>query len=214
MTIYNDQLSQYISDLFATQDQAQKQACEDLPKLGLPTISISPEEGRFIQFLARASGAKLALELGTLGGLSGIWILRGLAEDGRLITLERDAERAQIAHKNFTVAQLSNRVEVRVGEIRQLLPELVANGPFDFVFIDADKPNYPHFFEWAIENVRLGGVIAVHNAFRHGDILKEDISDENTLTIRALNRQAANNPRLISTIFPAGDGILLAVKIA
>jgi caffeoyl-CoA O-methyltransferase len=214
MTTYDEKLSQYISGLFAAQDAGLLRAWEDTPRKGLPAISVQPEEGRFLQFLVRASGARRALEIGTLGGYSGIWIARGLAPGGRLITLEKEPYHARVAQEHFDAAGVGDRVEIRVGEALALLQALAAEQPFDFVFIDADKTGYPAYFAWALEHTRLGGVIAAHNAFRGGAVVRESDPDESTRVMRDFNRSAAANPRLISTLYPAGDGTLLAVKIA
>ncbi|HLE16536.1 MAG TPA: O-methyltransferase [Anaerolineales bacterium] len=213
MTVYNDQVSQYITRIFAGEDEALQLAREDSLRLGLPGISIKPEEGRFLQFLVRACGVRLALELGTLGGYSGIWIARGLLPGGRLISIDKDLKHADVARAHFAAAGLDDRVEVRVGEAGALLPLLSHEGPFDFVFIDADKPGYPLYFEWAVENTRPGGVIAAHNAFRRGSVTGQAPEDEFTPIMRAFNARLASDPRLISTIYPAGDGTLLSVKI-
>jgi caffeoyl-CoA O-methyltransferase len=211
----NHQLvTDYISELFARQDPALIRAWEESPKKGLPAISIQPEEGRFLQLLVRACGTKLALEIGTLGGYSGIWIARGLVEGGKLVTLERDSLHADVAREHFALAGVADRVDLRLGDAQGWLPRLVAEGPFDFVFIDADKPGYPAYFTWALENTRLGGVIAAHNALRGGKVAEPGEHDENTRIIRSLNLQVAGDPRLISTIHPGGDGMLVAVKIA
>ena len=214
MADFNGLTSSYVSSLFARQDEALRQALEDGPKLGLPAISIQADEGRFLQFLVRACGASKALEIGTLDGYSGIWIARGLLPGGRLITLDHEARHASIARQNFAAAGVADQIEVRVGEALPLLHTLVAEGPFDFVFIDADKTSYAAYFAWALENVRLGGVIAAHNAFWYGKVFDETNMEADAVAMRAFNRMAAQERRVISTIFPAGDGTLIAVKIA
>ena len=216
MTIYDDTLSYYITELFAKQDDAQRRALEESPEKGLPAISIQPEEGRFLQFLVRACGAKKALEIGTLGGYSGIWIARGLAPGGKLITLEKSSKHAAVAAEHFTLAGVADRVEIRLGDAHQLLGKLKGEGPFDFVFIDAEKTSYDFYFNWALDNVRIGGIIAAHNAFRHGEVAGEaaEAASPETAAIRALNRRVAAEPRVVSTIYPAGDGTLIAVKVA
>jgi predicted O-methyltransferase YrrM len=212
MTTYNDQLSKYITDLYAVEDKALQATWEDTQKKGLPAINVKAEEGRFLQFLVRACGAKKAVEMGTLGGYSGIWIARGLMPGGKLITLEKESYRAEIAREHFALAGLSDNVEVRVGNAHDLLGELVDEGPFDFVFIDAEKTGYFSYFDWALENTRKGAVITAHNAFRHGSVLAQSSDDESTDTIQAFNRRVAEDPRIISTIYPAGDGLVVAVR--
>ena len=213
MVTYNDSLSAYINNVFAVQDQALEHVQENTPRQGLPTFGVTPEEGRFLQFLASACGASRALEFGTLGGYSGIWIARGLAEGGQLISVERNAHHAQVARDHFALAGLGDRVEVRVGDARLMLADLSNEGPFGFVFIDADKLNYPLFFDWAIENTRRGAIIAAHNAFRYGQIVSAEGGDEITRTLHTLNQKVARDPRLVGTIYPGGDGTLAATSI-
>jgi len=214
VTFYNHEISKYITGLFALQDTALIHTLQDSAQRGLPAISIQPEEGRFLQFLVRASGARRVIEIGTLGGYSGIWIARGLAPGGKLITLEKEPFHARVAEQHFALAGLADRIEVRVGEALRSLASLAAEGPFDFVFIDAEKPDYPSYFEWALVNLRVGGVMAAHNAFRKGDILNRVDPEENTRILQDFNQRASREPRLISTIYPGGDGMLVGVKIA
>lgn len=214
MTNYNDTLSQYITDLFAKQDDAQRRALEDSPKHGLPAISVKPEEGKFLQVLVSSCNAVKAVEIGTLGGYSGIWIARGLAPGGKLITLEREQKHADVARAHFAAAGVADRVEIRIGDAHESLKSLTAESPFDFVFIDAEKSGYPFYFDWALANVRVGGVIAAHNAFRNGSVAGVGAPDEDTEAMRAFNRRVANEPRVLSTIYPAGDGTVVAVKVS
>lgn len=214
MTIYNDQLSLYINDLYVQADPALQRALLDSPKYGLPAFSIKPEEGKFLQFMTHAIGAQKALEIGTLGGYSGIWIARGLAPEGKLITLEKESRHARVAQAHFEAAGVSQQVEIRVGEARGLLGELHAEAPFDLVFIDADKEGFPFYLDWAIEHTRMGGTIASHNAFQGGSVASTRQDDNHSEMMRAFNRQVARDPRLLSTIYPAGDGTIIAVKIA
>jgi caffeoyl-CoA O-methyltransferase len=214
MTTYNRNLSQYNAGLFAAEDEVLKFVWENTPKKGLPPISVRPEEGRFLQILARMCRARLALEIGTLGGYSAIWIARGLLPGGRLITVEKDSYHTEIARRHLQAAGLENCVEVQVGEAVTLLPGLADSSPFDFVFIDADKPNYIGYYDWAIEHLRIGGVVAAHNAFRSGVVLQADTNDAATRQIQAFNQHVAADGRVMSTIYPAGDGTLVALKIS
>jgi predicted O-methyltransferase YrrM len=214
MTIYNDQVSAYINGLFAREDDALIRARQDSPARGLPAIHIKPEEGRFLQFLVRASGARKVVEIGTLGGYSGIWIARGLPPGGRLITLELQPTHAEVAREHFEAAGLMDRIEIRIGEASQLLQELSSEAPFDFIFIDADKPGYPAYLDWALENTRLGGTIAAHNAFRKGSVIGLSEPDAYTDIMRDFNERFGREERLLSTIYPAGDGTLVGVKVS
>ncbi len=214
MTVYNDQFSEYITRLFAQPDEVLQFTQKDTVEQGLPAINVKPEEGRFLQFLVRACGAKCVVEIGTLGGYSGIWMARGLPEGGRLITLEKEPRHAEIARRHFERAGLLDKIEIRMGDAHASLVELAKEGPIDFVFIDAEKPGYPDYFDWALDNLRVGGVLAMHNAFRKGSILGLAEKDQYTGIMQELNPKIAANPRLISTIYPAGDGTLIGVKIA
>ncbi len=172
---------------------------------------MKPEEGRFLEFAARACGARLAVEIGTLGGYSGIWIARGLAPGGRLITLEASEGHAEVARRAFECAGLADRVEVVVGDAHRTLPSIAPRGPFDFCFIDAEKTGYPAYLDWALANVRPGGVIAAHNAFKGGAILDPSARGPDIDAVRAVSERFARDPRLVATIFPAGDGTLIGV---
>lgn len=213
MPIYNEQLSEYITQHFAPEDEAARRAREDSPLKGLPAISIQPEEGRFLQFLAATSQATKAVEIGTLGGYSGIWIARGLANGGKLYTLEKSEKHAEVARQHFKAAGVDDRVEIVIGNAHQSLQKVAAHGLFDFAFIDADKSSYDAYYDWAVTNVRTGGIIAAHNAFRGGNILKPN-QDEEVKSFDAFIRRVARDSRVVSTIYPAGDGTLVAVRIA
>jgi predicted O-methyltransferase YrrM len=213
MPIYNDQLSDYITQNFAQPDAALQQILVNIPARGLPTIAIKPEEGRFLQFLVRANGSRRALEIGTLGGYSGSWIARGLPADGKLITLELEPHHAEVAREHFALSGVAGRVEVRVGNAHDLLPGLAAEGPFDFCFIDAEKTGYDAYLDWALANVRPGGIIAAHNAFRGGALLDQSANAPDVDFMRHFNLRFAAEPRLLSIIFPAGDGTLAGVVL-
>ncbi len=210
MVTYNDTLSRYVAELFAVEDEVLQRVRQRMAEHGVPAIHIKPEEGRFLQLLARACGARQAVEIGTLGGYSAIWIARGLLAGGVLHTIEREPERARLARENLTLAGLADRVTVHEGDARQVLAQLSPRAPFDFVFIDAEKADYRDYYDWAVEHLRSGGVVAAHNAFLHGRVL--DGTDANAEFIRAFNAYVAHDARVISTVFPAGDGIVVAVK--
>lgn len=211
MPIYNDALEGYVRATFSSEDAVLARIRENIPRRGLPAINVHPEEGRFLQFLAAACGARLALEIGTLGGYSGAWIARGLAPGGRLITLELEPSHAKLAREHFVLAGLEGIVELQVGDAHALLPELTSRGPFDFIFIDAEKEGYPEYLEWSLRNLRPGGLLAAHNAFRHGAVLAPDGSDPRVDATRRFNQRLASDPRLIASVYPGGDGIALAV---
>jgi caffeoyl-CoA O-methyltransferase len=206
-------LSRHIAGLFAGEDGALRAAREEAPRRGLPEISVKPEEGRFLQLAARACGARLAVEIGTLGGYSGIWIARGLAPGGHLLTLEVNERHAAVARDAFERAGVADRVDVLLGDAHETLGRIAARGPFDFCFIDGEKTGYPAYLDWALAHVRVGGVIAAHNAFKQGALLDPAARDADVLAVRATNERFAKDPRLIATIFPAGDGTVIGVVV-
>ncbi len=225
MTVYNDEFARYTAALFAAEDDALRAARNESARAGLPAISIQAEEGRFLGLLARAVGARRAVEIGTLGGYSAIWIARGLAPGGRLITIDASSKHAAVARANVARAGFAPSggaavassagagvsIDIREGDAHQLLPKLTAEGPFDFCFIDAEKVGYDAYLTWALANVRAGGAIVAHNAFRGGDLLNAAKVDADTVAMRAVNERFAREPRLAATIFPAGDGTLFGI---
>jgi caffeoyl-CoA O-methyltransferase len=213
MPAYDDALEVYVRTLFADEDERFSEIRERTLAAGYLQGMIRPEEGRFLQFLTMVSGGRLALEIGTLGGYSGSWIARGLAEHGRLITVEREAQRAEFARKNLEDVGLSERVDVRVGEAHALLVELSVEGPFDFIFIDAEKEGYPAYFKWAVGNLASGGILAAHNALSHGAVADPEDQRERTQALRRFNENLAADSDFVSMIFPAGDGIAFGLKL-
>ena len=212
MPIYSDELENYIRSTFALEDEVLATIRAEIPRRGLPAITVRPEEGRFLQFLVAASGARLVLEIGTLGGYSGVWIARGLPPSGRLITLEVSHEHAAVAAEHFDLAGVTDVVELRIGDAHELLPDLVDEGPFDFAFFDADKLGLPDYLKWAESNLRPRGIVAAHNAFRHGAVAEADNDDPSVIAMREFNHRLATSDHLISTLYPAGDGIAVAVR--
>ena len=160
MPIYNEELELYIRKTFTAEDQILSHIRDATPTRGLPAISVRPEEGRLLQFLAATCNAQIALEIGTLGGYSGVWIARGLAPHGRLITVEKSPQHADVARDHFRLAGVSDQVDIRIGDAHNLLPTLSDEGPFDMIFVDAEKEGYPDYLEWSLANLRAGGVLA------------------------------------------------------
>lgn len=209
MPTYSDALEQYSRDLFAGEDEALQTIRHRIIENGLPQITVKPEEGRFLQFITAAAGIRKALEIGTLGGYSGTWIARGLPPDGKLITLEQEPDRAELARQNFELAGLADKVSVRVGNAHELLLDLSPEGPFDLIFIDAEKEGYVRYLNWALENLSPGGLVAGHNAFSHGDIIDPTVQTERAHVLREFNERLAGDSRLVSLIYPAGDGLAI-----
>lgn len=212
MPTYDDALSDYISETFAKEDEALAWIRDQIPARGLPEIMISAEEAAFLRFLVASSGARRAVEIGTLGGYSGTWIARGLPHDGRLITIEVDPQRAELARDGFARADVAAKVDLRLGDAHKILPQLSADAPYDFVFIDADKEGYMAYLDWALDNLAPGGLVTAHNAFAFGGQLVDATNtDPHVEIMRRFNQRLAEDPRLTATIFPAGDGIAVAV---
>ncbi|MEP6620108.1 MAG: O-methyltransferase [bacterium] len=168
---------------------------------GLPAISVSATQGKLLHLLARVQGARDILEIGTLGGYSTIWMARALPAAGRLITLELDPNHAKVASDNIANAGLSEAVEIRVGPALDTLPTLAAEsaGPFDMIFIDADKPNIPDYFQWALRLSRRGTLIIVDNVIRAGAVADAESADASVLGVRRFNEIVANEPRVSAT---------------
>jgi predicted O-methyltransferase YrrM len=185
---------------------------------GLPSIDVSPAQGKLLSLVARIQGAKKVLEIGTLGGYSTIWMARALPMDGKIVTLELDPNHAKVAGSNFARAGVSERVELRVGPALQSLAALSAEnaGPFDLIFIDADKPNNPNYLSWAMRLSRPGTVIICDNVIRDGAVLDEDGHDTNVVGARAAFSFIGGDKRLdgtaIQTVGAKGyDGFAIAI---
>jgi len=190
---------------YATEDTILQQARVAATTAGLPTIEISPLQGKLLQVLAAACSARKILEIGALGGYSGIWIARALPTDGKLITLEISPKHAEVVRANFALAGLTDRTEVRVGAALDILPSLGTEAPFDLIFIDADKANYPGYLDWALQYSRIGTIIVADNVIRMGRPFQPDISDPDTRGLATYNDRIASEPRLLSVAFPMDD---------
>jgi predicted O-methyltransferase YrrM len=192
----------YIAGLFIGTDFALEAALDSSKAAGLPTINVSPAQGKLLHLLARIQGASKILELGTLGGYSTIWLARSLPPDGRLISLEIDPKRAEIARANIARAELANAVEIRVGAAADSLQKLVAEGrgPFDLIFIDADKPGYAEYLKWSLKLSRPGTLILADNVVRKGAVADPASTDENVQGIREFNEALAAEKRVTTTV--------------
>jgi predicted O-methyltransferase YrrM len=192
----------YIADKLIGADDALEAALELSESAGLPPINVSPPQGKLLMMLAQVHGARSVLEIGTLGGYSTIWLARGLGPTGHVVTLEVDPKHAKIASANFARAGLSDKVDVLVGPALETLPRLEAEkrGPFDLVFIDADKPNNPSYFAWALKLARKGSVIVVDNVVREGAIIDPKDGDPRVQGTRRLFDAMSSEPRVSATV--------------
>ncbi len=214
-------VDQYFSGLLAPHDAALDAALAACAAAGLPEIQVSAVQGKLLHLLARSRNARAILEIGTLGGYSAIWLARALAPGGRLITLEFDPKHAEVARANLARAGLADRVEIRVGRAIDTLPQLAAErrGPFDLVFIDADKAGNPDYFGWALRLTRRGSVILVDNVVRDGGVVDASSTDPDVVATRRVLEMMAAEPRVsataIQTVGTKGwDGLAIAVVTA
>ena len=204
----------YVEGLFAPPDEVLEAALREARRAGLPEINVSPNAGRLLQLFAELVGARRILEIGTLGGYSAIHFARVLPEGGTLISLELEERHAEVARANVERAGLADRVEVQVGDARELLAALAENdaGPFDLVFIDADKEGYPEYLEWTMRLSRPGSLVLADNTVRGGSVL--DPQDGSARATREFNERVAGDPRLSGIVLPLIreriDGITIA----
>jgi len=193
-----------ITHQFAAEDEGLQRALQAAKQAGLPEIQISPIQGKLLQLLAVACNAQKILEIGSLGGYSGIWLARSLPASGRFITLEINPTHARLVRNSFAQAGVSDRAEVRVSKALDLLPQLQNEAPFDLIFIDADKPPYPQYLEWALRFSRPGSIIVADNCIRSGKAFQKP-EDEGMAGIVAYNKRIASDPRLISLVLAMDD---------
>ena len=215
-------IDNHIAELFQLNDDAVQAADANSEAAGLTWLRISPVQGKFLNVMASACRAQRILEIGTCAGYSGIWLARALPENGRLITLELEPEYAALARKNFELAGLTSRVEVRVGDALESLKAMVeaSEAPFDMVFIDADKPPYPEYLKWALKLSKSGTFIVADNVIRYARINEEvqegDELLDRTLAIRQFAQDVASNEGLNATFLQMvgekeADGMALMV---
>ncbi|MBT3071793.1 O-methyltransferase [Rhodomicrobium sp. Az07] len=209
----------YIEGLFAKEDEALAAAVADMKAAGMPEISVSPVLGRLLSVLAKAVRARRILEIGTLGGYSAIWLGRALPEEGRMLSLELDAQNAAVARTNLARAGLSGKVEVREGAALDILPRLIASGepPFDFIFIDADKEPYLDYFELSLRLSKPGTMIVADNVIRHGAVIDPARAEIPAVAgVKRFSDALAAHPAVDATIIQtvgvkSHDGLALAV---
>jgi len=213
-------VDRYLDEVLVGHDAVLEAALRASTEAGLPAINVAPTQGKLLNLLARVRGARAILEIGTLGGYSTIWLGRALPTGGRMVTLEIDAKHAEVARANLVRAGLSQRVEVRLGRALDSLERLETEGagPFDLVFIDADKPNIPAYFKWALRLSRPGSLIVVDNVVRDGAVIDAESADASVHGVRRLNELMASEPRVsattIQTVSAKGyDGFALALVI-
>jgi predicted O-methyltransferase YrrM len=211
-------VDRYLVENLIPGDPALDEALKANTAAGLPTIDVSPNQGKLLQLLARIQGARRILEIGTLGGYSTIWLARALPSDGKLMTLEAEAKHAEVAKANIERAGLSSIVELRLGPALDSLAQLHKEDtpPFDLIFIDADKPNNPGYLEWSMRLSRPGTIIVLDNVVRDGAVIDAQSSDPMVQGVRRFFEMVAANSRLdataLQTVGSKGyDGFVLAI---
>jgi predicted O-methyltransferase YrrM len=211
-------VDRYITESLAISDPVLDAVLAENVSAGLPAIDVAPNQGKFLHLLAKIQGSRRILEIGTLGGYSTIWLARALPVGGRLVTLEADPKHAAVARSNIARAGLNDVVDLRLGLALDTLPKLEAEGigPFDLIFIDADKSNIPEYLKWALKFSRQGSLIVVDNVVRRGAVIDENSSDPNVRGVRRLFEMLACEPRLnataLQTVGTKGyDGFVVAV---
>ncbi|MEH2391370.1 MAG: O-methyltransferase [Nostoc sp.] len=210
----------YFTKLLVPPDPALDAALQTSAAAGLPPHNVSPNQGKLL-LLAQIQGARTILEIGTLDGYSTIWLARALPSNGRLFTLEANPKHAEVARVNIACAGLADIVDLRLGQALSTLPQIAAEGhsPFDLIFIDADKPNNPDYFTWALKLSRRGSLIIADNVVRNGAVVDQSSSDPSVQGVRQFNELLASEPRVsataIQTVGSKGyDGFAIAIVTA
>ncbi|WP_340397679.1 O-methyltransferase [Paenibacillus sp. FSL E2-0202] len=213
-----DKADQYITERLIPQDAVLEEVLVTNQQAGLPPFDVSPSQGKFVNLLVQMKGARRILEIGTLGGYSTIWMARALPSDGQIVTLELDPIHAQVAKANLSLAEVDHLVELRVGDALEQLSQMKQEGvePFDFIFIDADKPNNPNYLKWALQFSQPGTVILGDNVIREGEVINENSEDARVVGVREFYDLLAEEPRIsataIQTVGSKGyDGFVLGI---
>lgn len=209
-------LAAWAEEVYRPEDALLRELRARADAAGLPPIHVGPMDGLHLEVLARACGWRRAVEIGTLAGYSGIRLLRGMGEAGVLHTFELDPAHAELARRSFERAGLAERAHVHVGPAAERLREIEPDGPFDVVFIDADKTGYPAYLAWAERHLRIGGAVLADNTFGFGHVHEANPSDEDAAAMAALRRfseRLAQGGRFRATMLPTAEGLSLGVKV-
>jgi predicted O-methyltransferase YrrM len=213
-------VDEYVDGLVVDQDAGLRGALERSAAAGLPSINVTPAQGKLLHLLARSIGARAILEIGTLGGYSTIWFARAVAPGGRVITIEAEPKHAAIARENIARAGAAALVDLRVGRALDVLPSVEREGlgPFDLVFVDADKPSTPDYFRWALRLARVGSLILIDNVVRDGEVADAHSQDPAVVAMRTVLAMMASEPRVSTTVLQTVgakgyDGLAVALVI-
>lgn len=206
---------EYIRKLYAPQDALLQAIDDDLTGQNI-AMQIGPEEGKLLQMIISLYGVKSIVEIGTLYGYSAIWMARALPENGLLYTINKDATHIAMARKYLAMYEREN-ILMAEGDAKNILPKLASQGPFDMVFIDADKIHYNEYLDWAEKNVRCGGLIIADNTLLFGMVAKDEAPDDIAPTtwenMRRFNQRLANAEKYFSIMIPTAEGLTVAVKL-
>ena len=212
-TALTPEIYRYVAEHGAREDDVLRGLAEETEELGdIAIMQIAPEQGAFMTLLVRAIGARRALELGTFTGYSAICIARGLGEGGTLVACDLNGDWTRVAERYFAEAGVADRVDLRLGPALETLRELPADQPFDFAFIDADKAEYPEYYEECLRLLRPGGLMMLDNVLRGGRVLDDDDEDPRTVATREVNDRAIADERVDVAMLGVADGITLALK--
>jgi caffeoyl-CoA O-methyltransferase len=208
-------LSDYVARVYAPEDEVLAEIRARSAAAGLPDIQVAALDALHLEVLARAARARKAVEIGTLGGYSGIALLRGMGPDGELDTIELSERHAEIARESFRRAGVAARVRIHVGAAGDVLPRLAPRGPFDLVFIDADKEGYPSYLDWAAANLRAGGIVLLDNAFLFGSLPDAPTGDRATQirAMQSVHETLARSGKFRATVLPTGEGLAFGVRL-
>jgi caffeoyl-CoA O-methyltransferase len=207
-------IAPYVDALLEPEDPVLREIRERSAREGLPAIAIGPFDGRHLEVLARMAGARRIVEIGTLGGYSGVCLARALPADGRLDTFEREPHHAAVAAESFRRAGVADRVRVHVGPALERLAAIEPEGPFDLVFVDADKARYPDYLAWCERHLRVGGAVVADNVFRRAAFPLDGDDPRARDGIRSFNESLARSGRFRATLLPLEDGFAVGVKLS
>lgn len=214
----SESVSKYVENLLNVDANENLQVVLQLAKKrGTPPLQVIPTDGRTIEVLARTLQPMKIVEIGTLCGYSAVFLANALLPGGKLYTCEQSQHHIQVAREAFQQLQLEDKIDIIEGKALDTLPKLSEKGPFDLIFIDADKLNYPAYFDWAIANLRSGGMLLADNTFVFGHIAAESLPQQGELknivaAMREFNQKCVSDDRLVTTFLPTGEGLMVAVK--
>ncbi len=214
-TPVDDKLFEYLKENFSSEDEFLSKLVEEAIQEGIPNISISPEQGLFMQFMLKTINARSVVELGTLAGYSAITMARALPEGSKLITIENEFKHALFATRKVKEAGLEHIIEVQNSDALEFLKIYEPQEPFDFIFVDADKPNYARYLDILTPMLKIGGIFAADNAFAFGFVAssKPERNPEDVKSITGFNHYFRNHPQYSVCMVPVGDGIIMGVKL-